>query len=1342
MKRVLSFLLAMTFVLGCFSFSAFATEEASVAAQSEAAEYASVEWESPVQTGKTGAYPRMATVANGSLLMAYESNWNETETDEETGEEITVKYHGIKIARSADNGKTWPAEYVAYKTKDAADKVANPTPYYDAETNVLYLSFRNPYESEDGSHTAKIRYITSTNSGNTWSEPVTVASSYVTNQDVYGGMWEPTIYRIGGKLRIYYSSDVSKESEGQVKINVGTPSESVDSNYPFVVGKGYQNIVMHELDEATGLWSGATAVYRGEDHYPYGTNRGYSSRPGMQSITQLNDGTYVMAVETSKHEFAAKYGYTRYPFVVDIAFSSDGITWSNTTTVATPDKAEYYNAAPWVDTLPDGRIIISFQSDEHMAEAKAEGDSTNPRMQLKVLVSKAAVSSDDGGKLTSDDFDVYFPFAEVNVGQVTYNAWNSVYVDGYKVHAVGRLSSSDSDQAKGLGLILSTYDCAPDKDTIPAGYTPIYTANDMVKLMHQQDGFVWMNNYILMNDIDLSNATIGLALQPIGISNATGAHFRGTFDGNGHTITLNMSGSDRYFGLFGYVLHSTIKDLSIAGSVTSTYAGASDRGNNGCAAFAGFVNGATVISNCTNYADVTAQQTAGGFVGYALRNVSKDGAILLENCTNYGHIKTLATTDKGAAGGMMGALFVDADDIIFRFCHNLGIIEGRKYIGGIIGGANGNTNGNYSVIDRCTNDGHIITTAADCGGLAGLSFYTKIIDSINRGTVTNNRTTSGGEQTGGIVGRVHTGTVIERCINDAAVYSKGGAIFGTTSNANIVCTPINCYYSEKYTAANTAGTVLKESQVAFPASYTGLDFDRVFTMAGGLPAIIGFEDKIYSDSSFTVLDSADDILALMQETGPFTGNYVLACDVDLSKYTGTLTQKCIGPEAATAFKGIFEGNGHTISGINITNIAKTGFFGYLSGATIRNLTLDGTVSSTTAYTGMFAGVANGLTTIENCTAKGSVSGKEQVGGIVGFALLNGGTPKLRIINTVNRANVTATGIKVGGFIGNIELHAETSSALFSACENYGNVSTTSTTTNNTTGIGGIVGYIKNYVEKTVDGTKVRTYGLGVQVVACVNHGTIETKGTRVAGIVGGVMEDKTGLTLISDCVNYGTVKTASNDAGGILAVAQAVNVKNCINYGKIEGSGTAVCSIVARKWTSSAYPAAVIENCYDLSGGGLKTVNNPNETNMDSYAVINVVSVTEGINTLDTFAGLNNKLWYATENGPILRSSHEECTHVYEVFIDPSYEMDGEGGYVCTICGKIGSTVVIEKYAPMLGDIDGDREIANADITMLIRVLSGWNEGYVSVNIDMNEDKKINNRDAIALIQKLAGWEA
>ena len=55
------------------------------------------------------------------------------------------------------------------------------------------------------------------------------------------------------------------------------------------------------------------------------------------------------------------------------------------------------------------------------------------------------------------------------------------------------------------------------------------------------------------------------------------------------------------------------------------------------------------------------------------------------------------------------------------------------------------------------------------------------------------------------------------------------------------------------------------------------------------------------------------------------------------------------------------------------------------------------------------------------------------------------------------------------------------------------------------------------------------------------------------------------------------------------------------------------------------------------------------------------------------------------------------------------------------------------------GDVDGDGTLTNADLTVAVRAISGWNiEGNVAL-IDINYDGKINNRDIIALIRKLAG---
>lgn len=56
------------------------------------------------------------------------------------------------------------------------------------------------------------------------------------------------------------------------------------------------------------------------------------------------------------------------------------------------------------------------------------------------------------------------------------------------------------------------------------------------------------------------------------------------------------------------------------------------------------------------------------------------------------------------------------------------------------------------------------------------------------------------------------------------------------------------------------------------------------------------------------------------------------------------------------------------------------------------------------------------------------------------------------------------------------------------------------------------------------------------------------------------------------------------------------------------------------------------------------------------------------------------------------------------------------------------------------GDVDGDYEFTNSDVTAAIRHLSGWSEvGYDRADVDL--DGKVTNRDAIMMIRALAGWD-
>ena len=54
-----------------------------------------------------------------------------------------------------------------------------------------------------------------------------------------------------------------------------------------------------------------------------------------------------------------------------------------------------------------------------------------------------------------------------------------------------------------------------------------------------------------------------------------------------------------------------------------------------------------------------------------------------------------------------------------------------------------------------------------------------------------------------------------------------------------------------------------------------------------------------------------------------------------------------------------------------------------------------------------------------------------------------------------------------------------------------------------------------------------------------------------------------------------------------------------------------------------------------------------------------------------------------------------------------------------------------------LGDLDDDGAFANADVTLLVRYLSGFAVNGARYTADVNGDGKINNRDAIALIQNI-----
>ena len=206
---------------------------------------------------------------------------------------------------------------------------------------------------------------------------------------------------------------------------------------------------------------------------------------------------------------------------------------------------------------------------------------------------------------------------------------------------------------------------------------------------------------VLTADIDLNNEP----WTPIGIGEDTRTEdlpYSGTFDGNGHTISgLNVNYGDKNGGLFCYVKSATIKNLTVAGSVTySSGDGIAYGGIVGCA-------DSSTIENCTNRCTVTGNWYAGGIVG---RSVDSD----IIGCANFGNISSPFCSG-GICGIVTGQVDAYGIDATIRDCYNVGMVSGG-YAGGITGQSD---SGNIDIlIANCYNVGSL-HGSTDTGEIIG-----------------------------------------------------------------------------------------------------------------------------------------------------------------------------------------------------------------------------------------------------------------------------------------------------------------------------------------------------------------------------------------------------------------------------------------------------------------------------------------------------------------------------------------------------------------------------------------------------------------------------------------------
>lgn len=268
-------------------------------------------------------------------------------------------------------------------------------------------------------------------------------------------------------------------------------------------------------------------------------------------------------------------------------------------------------------------------------------------------------------------------------------------------------------------------------------------------------------NYVLVNDIDCSNAASlngGAGWKSIG---STGGGFSGVLNGQGHTVSnLDLSGfadSADHPGMFSEVINSgVVKNMLLTNSKIN---GGHDTGM-----VVGALQNNASLDNVYVQATVTCHHDNCGGLAGALEDTTL--------INNSGADVTVTSTDQ-SVGGLVG--YISANGTIQKSFAN-GSISGTYYVGGLAGavfGGTGTITNSYANARVTGND--------RVGGLAGWGLTLNLSDSYAAGSVSGDNNIGGlvGEQTGNMANAF---AAVKVTGNSAVGPVTGHFISGTVGN--------------------------------------------------------------------------------------------------------------------------------------------------------------------------------------------------------------------------------------------------------------------------------------------------------------------------------------------------------------------------------------------------------------------------------------------------------------------------------------------------------------------------------------------------------------------------------
>ena len=467
-------------------------------------------------------------------------------------------------------------------------------------------------------------------------------------------------------------------------------------------------------------------------------------------------------------------------------------------------------------------------------------------------------------------------------------------------------------------------------------------------------------------------ADIGTSEAPVTASVGTSNNpFKGQLDGNGHTLTVALTASTENCALFNYIEGAGITRLGIAGTIVTSgkYA----------AGFAANTYGNCTISLCRSSVVITSSVsgdgTHGGFVG-----VVRDGALNISDCLFDGAINGSDTNNCGGFVGYLNSTLTIERSLqagtfmlknggegcaTFSRGSSSNMTITKSYYVNKLGGEQGVAVGSMSnetlidsdhlgenwkiegesVVPKMYRDPHDLTFASINGVQ---SYYT---------------CGAGGSASISYTVKDFNGDPVDNTVYTVSVTKNGEAYSGETFGKGRYVLTVTAKENTEYTNSTSCSFTVYEQ------------------LSGN-----GYENDPY------LIGSMDDwelfALYISSEIDPYAGlgvHYELTADIGSSESPVTVSAGNISHR----FFGVFDGGGYTIyANLNNGSEPYTALFPCISGATIMNLTVDGSVTGGDFSAGLVGEAAGADNSVQDCFVKASVSGGASIGGIVGF--VNGG----------------------------------------------------------------------------------------------------------------------------------------------------------------------------------------------------------------------------------------------------------------------------------------------------------------------------------------------------------------